>query len=470
MRRREFLLDAATATAAAALGPALLRAEGRAATRPADRPPNILLIMADDLGAKELGCYGHRRHQTPHLDALARTGMRFETCYATPVCSPTRLMLMTGQYGFRNGWCDMRNRPGGPGNSPKSNVGDYHVTFADMLKKRGYATAVAGKWQLPGAYPTRVLDCGFDEYFIWVYKDYLPKGMQYRGGWERPNKKKCSRYFHPGVMKNGEHLPTKPTDFGPDLYTDFLIDFMRRHRTTPFLAYYPMCLTHTPWGPTPDRPDLPQKNTTKTLQAFVEYTDKLIGRLVGALEKLGLRQNTVVIFTGDNGTDRAGKYTPTELGARVPLIASCPGTVQSGVVSRELISLSDVFPTMAELSGAALPQDRVIDGCSFAKTLQGKPGPTRDWTFSFLSDTRILRDKRWLLEFNTPDDFGRFYDCGDRRDGEGYEDVTDSTRSEVVAARRRFEKILKGLPAPKIPKAESAKQQKLMRKKMGPAR
>jgi len=468
MRRRDFLLIAAAGVASATFPPALLRAETARATRktnePADRPPNILLIMADVLGARELGCYGHTKHQTPHLDALARTGVRFRTCYSTPVCSPTRMMLMTGQYGFRNGWCDMRNRPGGPGDSPKANLGDFHVTFADLLKRRDCATAVAGKWQLPGEHPTRVFDCGFDEYLIWIYKSYLPEGVAYRGGWEKPNKKKYARYFHPGVMKNGKHLPTKPTDFGPDLYTDFLIDFMRRHRDRPFLAYYPMCLTHAPWGPTPDRPDLPLRNSPKTFEAYVEYMDKLVGRLVDALDKSGLRKNTIVMFTADNGTYGAGKYTPTELGARVPLIVNCPGTVQSGVVSDELVDLADFYPTLAEFCGVDLPKDRVIDGHSFAKIVQGKPGPTREWAFSFLSDTRILRDKHWLLEFNTPDDFGRFYYCGEHRDGTGYQDVTDSDRPEVVSARRRFAKILKALPAPKIPKDKSLKQQEVMRR------
>jgi arylsulfatase A len=461
MRQRRFGFRPALVVLGIVLGYSVLTAEGA----PGDRPPNILLIMADDLGASELGCYGNARHKTPRLDGLAKTGIRFRTCYSAPVCSPTRMMLMTGQYGFRNGWCDMRNRPGGPGDAPKSRIGEFHFTFADLLKQRGYATAVAGKWQLPGEYPTRVLDCGFDEYFIWIYKSYLPKGVDYQGGWEKPGKK-YARYFHPGVMKNNKHLPTRPTDFGPDLYTDYLIDFMRRHRDRPFFAYFPMCLIHAPWGPTPDRPDLPQRNSRATLEAFVEYMDKTVGRLVDALDELGLRKNTVVMFTGDNGTYQSGKYTPTELGARVPLIVNGSGRVRAGIVSDALVDFSDFFPTLAELSGATLPTDRVIDGRSFAHVLQGTPGPTRDWAFSFLSDTRVLRDKHWLLEFNTPWDFGRFFYCGDSRDGTGYKDVTQSSDPKVRAARRRFEKILEELPAPKIPKDRSIKQHKLMLSKM----
>lgn len=430
------------------------------------RAPNVLLIMADDMGAPELGCYGHPRHETPNLDRLAATGVRFETCFATPVCSPTRVMLMTGQYGFRNGWHDMIDRPGGAGGGPFENLGEVHFTFADLAKGAGHATAVAGKWQLPGEFPTRVYDCGFDEYLIWIYKGYLPKGMEYQGGWEGRQGVKVSRYFHPGVLRDNEHLATKPTDFGPDLYSDFLVDFMERHKDRPFFAYYPMCLIHSPWGPTPDRPDLKVEKTPKTLRAFVEYCDKTVGKLIAALDRLGLRDDTIVIFIGDNGTEGAGKYTPTEMGARVPLIVNGPGRVREGVASRALVDLSDIFPTIAELIGAPLPEGRAIDGRSFAKVLTGESEGEREWAFSFLADTRVLRDDRWLLEFNEPRDFGRFYDCGEARDGRGYRDVTDSTDPEVVAARERFARILEGLPAPKLDPKDSEEAHEKMRRAM----
>lgn len=424
-------------------------------------PPNLLFIMADDMSASELGCYGHPTHDTPRLDELARTGVRFETCYATPVCSPTRLMLMTGQYGFRNGWTDMEGRPGGPRGGGASRVGEK-FTFADLVKGAGYATAVAGKWQLPGDFPTRVHDTGFDEYMIWIYRGYLPRGVEYRGGFEGGSTggedgggRKYARYFHPGVMRNNEHVPTTKDDFGDDLFTDFLIDFMERNREGPFFAYYPMCLTHAPWGPTPDRRDLPERNTPETFEAFVEYADKTVGRLVDALDRLGLRENTIVFFTGDNGTQGAGKYTPTERGVRVPLIVNAPGRVPGGRVSRDLTSLADVLPTFADLTGARIPETATVDGRSFAgailpPTEDGPRHEPRPWVFSFLSDARILRDDRWLLEWNTPDDFGRLYDCGESRDGTGYADVTESDRPEAIEARARFEAILKELPVPEI--------------------
>ena len=203
-----------------------------------------------------------------------------------------------------------------------------------------------------------------------------------------------------------------------------------------------MVLTHNPQDPTPDLKN-PGQKTPGSFRHSVEYMDHVVGRIVGALDRLGIRENTVVLFTADNGTGGDGKGQATELGARVPFIANCPGTVKAGVVSDELVSLADVLPTLAEMAGADLPQDRPIDGRSFAPLLRGEKGDPRPWLFSYISDRRLLRDKRWLLEED-----GKFYDCGDKRDHQGYKDVTGSQEPEVVAARRRFEAILKDLPAP----------------------
>lgn len=426
---------------------------GESAARAADADrPNILLIMADDLGAKELGCYGHPTHRTPRLDELARTGVRFETCYATPLCHPTRFELMTGQYGFHNGVYQFAGRRGGPEpDSPVEDIGANHYTFAEMLQAQGYATALAGKWQLSGTIPTLIHECGFDEYLMWAYEHNLPPGITHSGGWE--GRKKTARYWHPSLVRNGQYVPTGPDDYGPDLFTASLIDFMRRNQERPFCAYYSMCLTHGPWVSTPDSTRTPAdrtRNKPANFQANVEYVDKLIGRLIDALAELGLRERTIVIFTSDNGTGGDGKGQPTELGARAPMIVNCPGRVKPLGSCRALVDLSDVLPTLAALTGAKPPDDRPIDGQSFAHIVEGKEGPEREWIFSYLADYRILRDKRWLLERNTPSKPGRFFDCGESRDGSGYRDVTDSADAEVAAARARFEKILASLPAPII--------------------
>src|SRR5688500_7772846 len=371
--------------------------------------PNFVVILADDLGAKELGCYGNKNHETPNLDALAAGGVRFKTCYATPICSPSRVEIMTGRYGFRTGWNNLIDRPyAPPQDSPQYDIGSAQFTFADLLKTKGYATALAGKWQLSGKLPTLVTDCGFDEYRIWAYTHNLPEGVTHAGAFQRSGKT-TSRYWHPSILTNGQYTPTKPTDYGPDLFNDFLIDFMARNKDKPFLAYSPTPLTHGPHDPTPD-PSKPGGKTPEGFKSNLEYLDHQVGQLLAALDRLGLRENTLIIFTADNGTAGDGKGRSAELGARVPMIVNCPGLVKAGVVSDELVDLSDVFATLADLSGASLPADHVVDGKSFAPTLRGESGNGREWIFSAIRNERVLRDKRWLLEGD-----GRFFDCGEKR-------------------------------------------------------
>ncbi|MEW6356930.1 MAG: sulfatase-like hydrolase/transferase [Planctomycetota bacterium] len=439
LTRRRFLGMTGASAAVLGLG-RVLDAQGNG-----KRPPNVIVMMADDLGAKELGCYGNTKHLTPNLDGLAKGGVQFRTCWATPICSPTRVLIMTGRYGFRTGFWNLIGRPGSPRpDMPEYDIGVSQITFADVLKTRGYTTALAGKWQLSGKFPTFTQDCGFEEYCIWAYANYLPEGTTHQGAFEAKNKP--SRYWHPCIIRNAEVLQTKPDDWGPDIYTDFVIDFIKRHKDGPFFVYYPMCLTHGPFYPTPDtlKPGEDKMRHSKdNFKANVEYMDKLVGRIVKALDEMGLRENTIVFFTGDNGTGGEGKGQATELGARVPMIVNCPGTVTGGVVSDELVDLSDVLPTVADFGGADLPKDREIDGHSFAPFLRGEPFKGREWIFSYIGDKRIIRDKRWLLEGD-----GKFFDCGDCRDGTSYKDVTASTEPEVLAAKERLEEILADKPAP----------------------
>ena len=450
-RWESFGVPGLIAAALAVWGPGFVWAAGG---KSEVRPPNLIVIMADDLGAKELSCYGNQEHHTPNLDRLARTGVQFATCFSTPICHPTRFEIMTGQYGCHNGIYHFAGRRGGPDpKSPEEQIAG-HVTFAQVLKPKGYATCMAGKWQLTGKVPTLVYETGFDEYCMWAYKHNLPEGVDHTGGWEGSGKSKTCRYWHPSIVKNAKYLPTEKDDYGPDIFTEFLIDFARRHKDRPFFIYYPMALTHKPYYSTPtSHPNQVEKFTHSEdkLKENVEYLDKLIGRIVKALEEMDLRQNTVLFFTGDNGTGGQGKGQPTERGARVPMIVNGPGLVKPIGLSDELVDLSDIMPTLADLAGAELPQDRPIDGRSFAFLLRGEPGKPREWIFSYLGDRRILRTKRWLLEDNSPHHYGRLYDCGDRRNGTGYREVTDSTDPEVVAIKREFEEILATKPAPLLP-------------------
>lgn len=433
----------------------------------AEKLPNFVVFMADDMGAKELGCYGAKGIQTPNLDKLAAEGVKFVTCYATPVCHPTRHQIMTGQYGCHNGIYNFSGKRGGPDpDSPAEDIG-AKFTFADLLKPLGYATALTGKWQLSGSPPTLIRECGFDEYCVWAYRQYYTDEEREKA--QRDGINFRQRYWRPSIMKNGLYVPTTMDDYGPDMFADFAIDFIRRNQGKPFFLYYPMCLTHGPHLPTPDTRTAEsnlEKSDKANFAANVEYADKIVGRIVAALEETGQRENTLILFTADNGTGGEGKAQATELGARAPLIANGPGIVKPQGDCLELVDLSDVLPTMAELAGAQLPTDRPIDGVSFASILRGEPGPRRDWIFSYIADRRILRDKRWLLEDNSPRQPGRFYDCGDSRDGTGYVDVTDSQDAEVVAARTRFLELVNQFEAPILdwdgppnaPKPGSAKQ------------
>jgi arylsulfatase A len=417
------------------------------------RPPNFIVMMADDLGAHELSCYGHPKHRTPHLDQLAQTGIRFDTCYSTPICHPTRFEIMTGQYGHHNRVYHFPGRRGGPRpGSPEDNIA-RHLTFAQVLKPLGYATAQSGKWQLTGTLPKLVVECGFDEYCMWAYKHNLPAGIEHAGGWEGQKGGKTCRYWHPSIVKNGEYLPTKPDDYGPDIFCDFVIDFARRHKDGPFFIYYPMALTHSPYYPTPDQNPAEQRkfvNSKDNWQANVEYTDEIVGRIVEALDELGLRENTIVMFTGDNGTGGNGKGQTTEMGARVPMVVNCPGTVKPVGVSAELVDLSDVLPTLADFAGAQLPADHPIDGHSMAPLFRGDEYTPREWIYAYLGDRRVVRTKRWLLENNSLHGFGRLFDCGDCRDGTDYRNVTESQDPDVVAARKMMEGILADKAVPDV--------------------
>jgi arylsulfatase A len=425
-----------------------------------DDRPNIVLLLCDDIGAHELGVYGHPRHKTPHLDRLARTGIFFETGYATPICHPTRFEIMTGQYGHHNGVYHFPGRPGGPakGGAGVDNIAS-HLTIGEIFQQVGYATAHCGKWQLSGEHPKLIYETGFDEYCMWAYQHNLPPGARHDGLYEGGNK--TARYWHPSIVKNGQKLPTTIDDYGPHIFSDFALDFARRHKDKPFLIYYAMALVHGPHWPTPaDQPADEEKNQggKQYWQSNVQYADTIVGKLIAGLEEMGERENTLFIFVGDNGTGGNGKGQTTEMGCRVPFIVNGPGIVQSIGACRELVDISDILPTCCEVAGINLPKDRAMDGVSFASYFRGDLTPRREWIYQYLGGGRVVRTKRWLLERNTMDDFGRLYDCGDRRNGDGYKEVTDSTDPEVLAAKKLMREILSDKPVPVVRKTPAKKR------------
>jgi arylsulfatase A len=362
--------------------------------------PNIILIMADDFGYECVTANGGESYTTPHLDRLAAGGLRFENCHATPLCTPTRVQLMTGLYNVRN----------------YLNFGTLlrqETTFAQLVKQAGYATGVCGKWQL-GSEVDSPQHFGFDESLLW---------QQTR----RP-----ARYANPGLELNGVEQEYPTGSYGPTLINDFALDFVTRHREKPFFLYYPMILTHAPFQPTPDSedwdPETEGEEVKKDVKHFTDmtaYMDKMIGRLDARLAELGIRENTLLMFIGDNGTlgsvtsrfkgtdYRGGKGSTTARGTHVPFIASWPAVIRTGAVNRDLISGADFLPTICEAAGVAVPA--VCDGVSFYPQLRGETGTPRRAIYLWYSPR--LKPDPAVTEFAFDQEHklygdGRFYDLG----------------------------------------------------------
>lgn len=424
-----------------------VRAAGHSTPQTRRRPPNILLILVDDLGREWFGSYGGEGDRTPNIDRLAASGIRFENAYATPLCTPSRHEMLTGRYPFRTGWTTHHDTPrwGGQNFDPQR-----EVSLARVLKSAGYRTGVAGKWQVNdlrvGA--DILKQHGFDEHCVWV-------------GAEADSPRSTSRYWDPLIQINNARPPLADR-FGPDVLSDFIVDFMRRHKAEPFFAYYPMVLTHQPFTTTPRNKDAALRDK-ELFPGMVEYADHQVGRLMDSLDELGLRENTVVILTTDNGSPagvshrawnremRGGKAKLTEAGIHVPFIVSLPPSARGtsggggGRVTDALIDFSDVLPTLADMAGAKLPKGVTLDGRSFAAllsdgTARRRSVPQRAWIFSQYGETRVVRDKRFKL-YST----GAFYDL--KADPFEETDMAKSANAEAAAARRELERVLRSLPA-----------------------
>lgn len=346
--------------------------------------PNILLVMADDLGFETVDCYGGKSYGTPRIDQLAREGVRFENAYAMPLCTNTRTQLMTGLYNSRT-WTSFGILP------PSA------TTFGHLMQAAGYRTCMAGKWQLtsydPPDYPgadlrrstgMKVSEAGFDQYSLWHVGHTEDKG---------------SRYADPVIEQNGQMLADTRGKYGPDIWTDFLCEFFEQDDPQPFFAYYSMALPHNPMNPTPDSPEWAnesQRHSDETPFAadMIRYTDKMLGKLVDKLESLGIRDQTLVIFYSDNGTNarviselqsgkkiRGEKGLPTQLGLRVPAIASWPGVLPEGTVSNSLLESTDFLPTILQAARASVSIPKSIDGIAqFENWKSGEAGP-REWVY-----------------------------------------------------------------------------------------
>jgi arylsulfatase A-like enzyme len=413
----------------------------------ADRP-NIILILADDMGTETVGCYGGTSYQTPNIDRLAASGLRFEHAYATPLCTNTRIQLMTGKYNNRN-WLAFGLL------DPKE------TTFGHLLQDAGYETCIAGKWQLtsydplnfPGGEKRRgkgmhPRDAGFDEYSLWHTGDTEHKG---------------SRYGNPVIDQNGQILDGDGK-YGPDMWTDFITDFITRNQEQPFFVYYSMALPHWPFVPTPDsdewaQPENRLKEDLKHASEMIEYTDKAVGRIVDHVDALGLGENTLILFYTDSGTDyrvssqmgdrlvRGGKSFGSDAGTRVPLIVRWPSVVPAGKTTDALVDSTDFLPTLCAVAGKPAASDRQLDGKSFLPLIDGAGEHERRWVYIH-HDPRPGwdKDRFHLIRFARTQRFklyedGRLFDM-ERDQLEAHPILISSDRRRSGKARRALQEVL----------------------------
>lgn len=411
--------------------------ETRPIAKVAAKPPNIIFILADDFGWADLHCYGSSYHRTPNLDQLAREGLRFTDAYAAcPVCSPTRASILTGRYPARLHLTDwLPGRPDRPDQkllrAPLvQQLPLEEITLAEALKPAGYASASIGKWHLGGQgfWPE---DQGFDV-----------NVAGYTAGSPRS-------YFSP---YNNPKLPDGPDgEYFTDRLTDEAIKFIESAKDKPFFLYLPHYAVHIPLGAKQEKvekykaladPTNPQHNAIYA--AMVESLDEGVGRIMKRLDELDLADNTIVVFTGDNGglSVKEGANTPAtsnaplkagkgylyEGGIREPLIIRWPATIQAGRVTAEPVITTDFFPTLLEAAGANFPTNRPLDGVTLLSLLRGAgPVARRDlfWHYPHYSNQGghpggAVRHAEWkLIEFyednhvelyNVRDDLGEMND------------------------------------------------------------
>jgi arylsulfatase A-like enzyme len=439
---------ARTATLAAL---AALTAALPATAQQSDRPPNIVYVMADELGYYELSCLGNPNLRTPNIDAMAAEGMRFTQMLAgSAVCAPTRACFLTGKH---SGHTSVRSNGGG------TPLRADETTIASLLKQRGYATGGYGKWGCGGRGSTGVPEQhGFDEFF--GYYDQVH----------------AHSYFPPYLIRNSEEVPLPGNTGGRSgaTYAHYAIfdaakAFIRAHADRPFFCYLPVTPPHgmfdipegdPAWAPYAERP---WPAEARRYAAMVTMLDRQVGELLSLLWELGLEEDTLVVFSGDNGgadyfaspehprglhganvdprtgvAFRGRKGQLYEGGLRIPMIARWPGRVAAGSVSDHLCYFPDVLPTLAELAGAAVPEG--VDGISFLPTLigeaaAGRPQRPHDFLYWELGGQTAVRRGAWKAYRGRPDAAWELYDLGqDVREAHDLASAEPERLAELIAA------------------------------------
>jgi len=355
------------------------------AANKSDQKPNIVLVLMDNFGYGEIGVYGGgvmRGAPTPNIDSIAAEGFQLTNYNVEAECTPSRSALMTGRYGIRT-----RQKPEGPPRGVWYGITKWEITLAEMLSSNGYTTGIFGKWHLgdtKGRYPT---DQGFDEW------NGIPRSSD-RAFW--PDSNSFTPGSHPDavfahVMSSFKGQEPKELEvfdrakratIDRDI-TDHAIDFIKRKASTdqPFFAYLPYTQTHEPVDP---HPDFNGSTGNGSFADVLAQTDAYVGELLDTIDELGLKENTIFIFTSDNGREgvprsfgftgpwRSGMFSPYEGSLRVPFLIRWPGKIPTQQVSNEMFHQIDLFPTLAKFIGVDIPTDRIIDGVDQSQFLMGK--------------------------------------------------------------------------------------------------
>jgi len=340
--------------------------------------PNVIIILADDVGYEIPTCDGGGTYSTPNIDNMSANGMLFKYCHTEPLCSPSRFLLMTGKYSFRNyfNWGVMNPN---------------EKTLATLFKSVGYTTCAAGKWQFDGG-DASIHSLGFDTYSVWNPYEIASSGSQ------------GSNYKDPKVYQNGAYLPDSSTNgkYSDDIFTQYVNDFIDSNKNNNFFVYYATCLCHSPYSPTPDDPEFAtwdpyqRLNDTTFFPSMVAYLDKKVGEIVSKLKDLGLYDNTIILVSGDNGTPHhihsvfgsdtleGEKSATNELGTHVPLIVSWPNGIKNpGLRNSNLISFTDFMTTFQEMTNADVSSYGTLDGVSFYKQLAGDAYVPHPWLYTY---------------------------------------------------------------------------------------
>ncbi len=386
------------------------------AQSPFEGKPNFVIIFADDLGYGDLGAYGHPTIHTPHLDRLAQEGQKWTNFYvAASVCTPSRAALLTGRLPIRSGMCSDQSRVLFP-NSVNGIPAD-EITLAEQLKEAGYATAAIGKWHLGHREQYLPTNNGFDYYFGIPYSNDMDK-VGSEKYWDMGDEQKTEVYNVP-LMRNTDIIE-RPAEQHTITrrYAEETVSFIKEHKNEPFFVYLAHNLPHIPLFTSEEFRGTSERGLYGDV---VEEIDHGVGQIVTTLEEEGLAENTIVVFTSDNGPWlvfgthggsagllRAGKGTTWEGGMREPGIFWSPGNIQPGVVSG-LGSTMDLFATFSALAGVPLPDDRVIDGMDLSGVLfRGEESPRESIIYYRGRQVYAARRGEYKAHFITQGAYGQF--------------------------------------------------------------